>query len=458
MYPAFSTLKDEELFVASEVIEAFRESVGHRRAELEERLRMVETAAFRFGCHYKLARGLAHILRRRAVFRRPEAKIDPLRARIEIFKTAASLGGLALTEEERRRALEEASRKLGVSVGDLWSAFESVYEENEVLVDFEEPTPEDLLLDYNLSLAQTVLFKALMLRAEVLASGGEAKILLRNAKRLGLMYMARRERGRLVLDIDGPASLLRQTERYGTRLAKLLPSIVALSEWRVVAWVRRRDRKLIFEMASDRSPPLPKVELRYEPYDSSLEEDFYRRFSKAGSGWAILREPEPLVVDRHVLVPDFAFDKGGVRVYMEIVGFWTPGYLKRKLRKLRALRGVNMIVAVDEDKACSPEVLRLPHTVVVFKRRVPVDTVYRLLKRHEHSHPRPHVSGKAGTYNRRVYDYLSSLTEKPLMEVVEELVRLGVSREDALRLIEEAGLVIEWHSIDPRDAVVRKRP
>ena len=117
-----------------------------------------------------------------------------------------------------------------------------------------------------------------------------------------------------------------------------------------------------------------------------------------------------------------------------------------------------MIVAVDEDKACSPEVLRLPHTVVVFKRRVPVDTVYRLLKRHEHPHPRPHVSGKAGTYNRRVYDYLSSLTEKPLMEVVEELVRLGVSREDALRLIEEAGLVIEWHSIDPRDAVVRKRP
>lgn len=457
VYPAFSTLKEEELFVASEVIEAFRESLGRRRAELEEKLRMVETAAFRLGCHYKLARGLAHILRRRAVFRKPEVKIDPFRARIETFRAAASLGGLALTEEERRRALEEASRKLGVSVGDLWAAFESAYEENEVLVDFEEPTPEDLLRDYNLSLAQTVLFKALMLRAEVRASGGEAKILLRNTKRLGLMYMARRERGRLVLDIDGPASLLRQTERYGTRLAKLLPSIVALREWRVVAWVKRKERRLLFEMSSERSPPLPRLELKYEPYDSSIEEDFYRRFSKAGSGWAIHREPEPLVVDGHVLVPDFAFDKGEVRVYMEIVGFWTPGYLKRKVKKLRALRGVNMIVAVDKEKACSPEVLSLPHTVVVFKRKVPIDAIYRLLKGYERSYPKPRVGRGVRAYDRKVYDYLSSITEKPLIEVEEELARLGVPREDAARLIEEAGLVIEWRSIDPRDAVVRRR-
>jgi len=36
-------------------------------------------------------------------------------------------------------------------------------------------------------------------------------------------------------------------------------------------------------------------------------------------------------------IPDFVFEKYGVKVYLEIVGFWTEDYLKRKLEKIKDL-------------------------------------------------------------------------------------------------------------------------
>jgi hypothetical protein len=52
-----------------------------------------------------------------------------------------------------------------------------------------------------------------------------------------------------------------------------------------------------------------------------------------------------------VIIPDFSLEKQGVKVYVEIVGFWTVGYLLRKMEKLKKVE-VNMLVAVNENLAC----------------------------------------------------------------------------------------------------------
>jgi len=36
-----------------------------------------------------------------------------------------------------------------------------------------------------------------------------------------------------------------------------------------------------------------------------------------------------------VFIPDFGFEKNGVKAYLEVVGFWTDEYLQKKLGKLR---------------------------------------------------------------------------------------------------------------------------
>src|SRR5213079_1294408 len=61
--------------------------------------------------------------------------------------------------------------------------------------------------------------------------------------------------------------------------------------------------------------------------------------SKGVDGWQMEREPEPLLVESGILIPDFAFTRGSRRIYVEILGFWTPSYRERKIQKLQQLRG-----------------------------------------------------------------------------------------------------------------------
>ncbi len=89
-------------------------------------------------------------------------------------------------------------------------------------------------------------------------------------------------------------------------------------------------------------------------YDSGLEARFASEFAAlerddAAHGWRLEREPEPLLVGETILVPDFALIRGMRRVYLEIAGYWRPGYRERKARKLSALRGrVTLAIAAPE--------------------------------------------------------------------------------------------------------------
>ncbi|MEI6046255.1 MAG: DUF790 family protein, partial [Chloroflexota bacterium] len=80
-------------------------------------------------------------------------------------------------------------------------------------------------------------------------------------------------------------------------------------------------------------------------FDSSVEESFYAEFKALGregqtTGWQLEREPEALAVPEENLlfIPDFALSRGKRRVWLEIIGFWTPAYRIRKLEKLEKLK------------------------------------------------------------------------------------------------------------------------
>jgi hypothetical protein len=50
----------------------------------------------------------------------------------------------------------------------------------------------------------------------------------------------------------------------------------------------------------------------------------------------------------------FSLERNGLRVYVEIVGFWTPEYLKYKIQKLNSLQGrERLILLVNRSLACT---------------------------------------------------------------------------------------------------------
>jgi hypothetical protein len=98
------------------------------------------------------------------------------------------------------------------------------------------------------------------------------------------------------------------------------------------------------------------------------------------------REPEPLIAGMHVLIPDFRFEKDGMKVYLEVVGFWTPQYLQRKISKLNLIADVDMIIAADESLACSKlERLKEKALVIYYRKDVPMKPIVEHLREREAS-------------------------------------------------------------------------
>lgn len=372
--PVFATAEEDEL--AAQLIGVHRDHVGETRAALDEALAALEREADDF----KLVRGFATLLERGATFE-TRAAVPPDRARRAAFTAAEDVG--VATEAERGKALTAAATELGVGVEAIEASLYADLDDRQVLVSFEPPwEPEELVDRYNLSLAQTALFDA----TEVRLRSSDPKALVSAVKRLGLMYEVRSTDGGREVLVTGPDALFGDSRRYGTRFARLLRTVAGAATWRLEATIddRGTERGLTLTHEDPLRPP-GKAPLVEPSYDSGVEAEFAARFSALDLDWAVVREPEPLEAGASVLIPDFAFDyrHAPFRVYFEIMGFWTPSYVERKLEKLARVEDVEMIVAVDDALGVGDEVAARDHRVVGYSGSVRPKDVIDALRTYE---------------------------------------------------------------------------
>jgi hypothetical protein len=385
-HPAFVDSDDESL--AAELLDVYRAHVGERRSTVEAAVEELERDADDF----KLVRGFAALLDREATFE-TRAPLPPERVRRTAFEAAEAVS--VATEGERRRAVARAADALGAGVDDVEASLYADRARNQVLTAFDSPwDAADLLARYNLSLAQTALFDA----TEVRVRSSDPRALVSAVKRLRLMYEIRRtDDGREVV-VTGPDALFRRTRRYGTAFARLLRTLVSTPEWRLEATVDDRGTERELVLSGDVLEPPGDDPIAEPTFDSGVEADFAARFSGLDLDWAVTREPEPLATGNRVMIPDFAFDyrpegaregtefdsaPEGFRVYFEIVGFWTPDYVEKKLRQLSDVEDVELLVAVDESLGVGEAVEARDHRVVTYTGRVRLKDVVDVLREYE---------------------------------------------------------------------------
>jgi uncharacterized protein len=425
--PVFVALDPDAVALARSLIDEYREGVGRKKRELLERLKEVENQ----GHDFKLVRGLSALLERRCVFEADSGGLNPIEARRAVFREASR--ARASSAEERERVLRKVSTELRVSAEALERTLFSDVDDELILRGVEPLDPKTLLKQYNLSVTQTLLFKAL--RVEFSASGNWKNI-FRDVKWLGLIYSVERPaaggadekeihggQDRFRVSLDGPLSLFKMTERYGTAIARLLPQIAASDSWSIKAEILARSRGgkvYTFEIDSEEAKGLiadvtimraeregqQSKQPRAGLYDSTTEANFASAFLSYGTGWKLRREPEPLVAGTHVLIPDFVFEKDGMRVYLEVVGFWTPEYLERKIAKLSLVSGVDMIIAADESLACSRlQRLSGKALVIYYKREVPIKPIIDHLREREGSLLREQVERIKGEGGAETFSF-----------------------------------------------------
>ncbi len=148
--------------------------------------------------------------------------------------------------------------------------------------------------------------------------------------------------------------------------------------------------------AFDQAAYYRQKETARKDFDSTVEARFYEEFSALAreghtAGWQIQREPEALALPglNLLYIPDFALYRGDIKIWLEIIGFWTPDYRVRKLEKLDKLKaqGQHKIVLAlaNELKASFAEDSHgehreLPFPSVSFKQFLRVTDVINLLQ------------------------------------------------------------------------------
>jgi uncharacterized protein len=75
-----------------------------------------------------------------------------------------------------------------------------------------------------------------------------------------------------------------------------------------------------------------------------------------------------------VMIPDFTLRNGSREIHLEIVGFWTPEYLSRKIAKAAAVSSDNLILAVSTQLAFGEEAAR-ELNVLWFSKKLPADAL-----------------------------------------------------------------------------------
>jgi len=364
--------------VANRVIAVYHGCVGRTLGELGRELEELAGSA----ADYKVYRGFAKLMAD-AMELVPPADVDAEALRRQVFTLAAEMGPLArradlLFHETVAEKLPEIAARAGVPAEELAFSLYADLRDCQVISALDAAIgPKELIERYNTALAQALLFRAVQMVVDVYDS---YRTVFKYLKLARLMHVITPIDGGYRLRIDGPASLFANVERYGVGMANLLPAILKCARWRLVAKVRVGKDEKLFHLS--RKEGLTS-HYRDEPeFNSAAEEALFRRFSRnAKSKWTIEREGAVLSTPEVVMIPDFTFRHADGRVaHLEIVGFWTPQYLARKLEKVRALDPPNLILAVPQSLNCAREDFTGP--VIHFKERLLVKDVTPMLEEH----------------------------------------------------------------------------
>ena len=418
IYPRYIKKTSANLELALNLIGVYKDGIGKKKKTLKKYVTEFEEHDYRF------IRGLSVLLDRRSNFKCNSA-IDPKKLRHEVFELTGNLGA-ATTPKKRIQILKTVSKKLELPTDTIENNIYADLDSELIMESFRDLSPKELLDLYNLSLTQTLLFDSIELR---FTTSHNWQNIFFIAKKLGLIYEAS-QNGNLWVKIDGPNSLFKLTRRYGSNISKLIPSILKSSNWQIEAKILWKYTNEIYSFRIDSSnhKDLFQIQDNTEVYDSIVEADFGSRFQALNTKWVMRREPEPLIVGKHVMIPDFLFERDNLKIYMEVVGFWTTDYLSRKIKKLKEIK-VQMLIAVDQSLAC--EALNQlkkcsPINILYYKKRIPLSPVLNFLK---NAHKGTHLKQLNFLKNIKV-----NFTE-PIVNFEEFAIRVGVSVEVAREVI-----------------------
>ncbi len=233
-----------------------------------------------------------------------------------------------------------------------------------------------------------VLIRKIMMRSNIIeiVIPDHSRRIIRQAKLRGLICeFSRLSKNQIRLRISGPLALFGPTRIYGHRFQEFIPLLF----WNLNFSARiffRVDSENFFLFLNSSSP----LKVAEPPvfFDSKIEDKFYTEFGKATLKWNLVREPEPLQLSDRLLFLDFGIEQhpnhesetiSNPRIFLEIIGFWTADYIRKKQEDIRILSDTKVIFLVNDKLkaklALGPNIISTNHRLIFFKRKFPMNEI-----------------------------------------------------------------------------------
>ena len=329
---------------------------------------------------YLLIRGLAKILLDAATFTPLVTLLPPKELRAKLFATGPVFSSPDLFHLlTRQDALQLVAGEVGISTDQIDLTFFADRPVTYLLTDAGPRwTPAEVLARYNLELARGVLYWASHMRIDVFDG---YKDIWKFLKLFKLMFWAEELRGGgYRIDLDGPISpFVKSSIRYGRQFAAFLPAVLLCEQWRMIAQVHPPQAPGVMTYQLNDTCSLHTHFKKSGEFDSALERNFAQEFEEKFGGqrshWVLKRESTVLLLGETVMVPDFVLvdkDDQSRQIIIELVGFWHPEYLKRKVAKVRVAQCRNLLLLVYQGLKLTPDAFQETVSEVIFFQQKPV--------------------------------------------------------------------------------------
>jgi len=217
----------EPLGILDTLIAVFKDHREKKRGPLNETVSDCE----HLGYDFRMVRGIASVLESRSAFQ-SRSSIPPLEARRQVFTEAAAV---VASKDERQGVLEAVATRNGLTVEMLEDSLYADLDDEQYLVDFREPSSEDLMRYYNY--ANMIALLAYSLRLEIRYRGSD-EYLENLLKRIKTVEVSGAHSKKAVIDLKPT----RRLSQRAARIDEILSRVIAMPEWRLKANIKYPQR------------------------------------------------------------------------------------------------------------------------------------------------------------------------------------------------------------------------
>jgi uncharacterized protein len=366
--PRYIDEEDEEyLRAAEDLIALFDGHDGRTRATLEESLQEYVGT----GTDYRILRGLIKLLTDRCEFE-TSAPAEPSEIRRALFIKARARHPVA-SAEARAELVAETARELACEPSALSEALYADLPENQKLTAFEPIKAAELLDLYNVAQAQALLYRSVEMRLWLEPQAPEGfRELFGAIKAYRLIHTVKgNSRDGYEVRLDGPASIFQRSQKYGIQMAVFLPALLLCKGWRMRAEIQSKQARVVYFELTSKQTRLRSHYPELSAYANPVIDKLSASWARAGSVWALEPSSEVIDLGGSAFIPDFILRHAetGARVFLEVLGFWTPEHLRERLLEFDHAGVSNFILAAwDELRGTRDPMTNVPPNTIVFKR------------------------------------------------------------------------------------------